>query len=76
MPASTVITEVGLTLIFASWTLTRRSQRLTLERYGLAVAARLAVKGEIVPIWVSVCNVLGWGLAVVAGTWSTIQLFQ
>jgi len=56
--------------------LTRRSQRLTLERYGLAVAARLAVKGEIVPIWVSVCNVLGWGLAVVAGTWSTIQLFQ
>ena len=76
MPASTLITEVGLTLIFSSWTLTRRSQRLTLERYGLVVAARLAVNGEIVPIWVSVCNVLGWGLAVAAGTWSAIQLFQ
>jgi hypothetical protein len=76
MPVSTLITEVGLTLIFSSWTLTRRSQRLTLERHGLAVAARLAVNGEIVPIWVSVCNVLGWGLAVAAGTWSAIQLFQ
>ena len=76
MPVSTLITEVGLTLIFSSWTLTRRSQRLMLERHGLAVAARLAVNGEIVPIWVSVCNVLGWGLAVAAGTWSAIQLFQ
>jgi hypothetical protein len=75
VPPSTLLTEVGLTLIFASWTLTRRSQRLALERYRHAVAARLAVDGEIVPIWVSMCNVVGWGLAVVAGTWSAIRLF-
>jgi hypothetical protein len=75
VPASTLLTEVGLTLIFASWTLTRRSQRLALERYRRAVAARLAVDGEIVPIWVSMCNVAGWALAVAAGTWSAIRLF-
>jgi hypothetical protein len=76
VPPSTLITEVGLTLIFASWTLTRRSQRLTLERYGAAMAVRLAASGEIVPIWVSVCNVLGWALAIAAGTWCTIELAQ
>ena len=76
MPASLLITEVGLTLIFVSWTLTRRSQRLTLERFGAATAVRLASRDEIVPIWVSLCNVVGWALAVVAGTWSTITLFQ
>ena len=76
MPASVLIVEVGLTMIFASWTLTRRSQRLSIERHGLAVAVARAAHGEIVPVWVSVCNVLGWVLSLVAGTWSTIHFFQ
>jgi hypothetical protein len=70
-----LITQVGLTLIFVSWTLTRRSQRLTLQRFGPAAAVRLATRDEIVPLWVSLCNVVGWGLAVVAGTWYAITLF-
>jgi len=68
---SAVLTQVGLTLIFASWTLTRAFQRRALRRYGLLHAFKLARGGVVVPVWVSLCNIAGWVLAVAAATWLT-----
>lgn len=69
---------MGLTLIFASWTLTRIYQRRTLKYYRLAVAARLAARpgSGAVPVWVSLCNVFGWAISLVAGIWTTLHFFD
>jgi hypothetical protein len=75
MPGSVTLTEVGLTLIFVSWTLTRTFQRRALRRYGFIRAVQLAAcAGGVVPVWVSLCNILGWVLALVAGTWLMVHL--
>ena len=75
VPASVTLTEVGLTLIFVSWTLTRTFQRRALRQYGFIRAVQLAAcSGGVVPVWVSLCNVLGWALALVAGTWVTFHI--
>jgi demethoxyubiquinone hydroxylase (CLK1/Coq7/Cat5 family) len=35
---------------------------------------RLASRpGLVVPLWVSLCNVLGWAIALVAGTWVMVN---
>jgi hypothetical protein len=74
VPGSVLLAEVGLTLIFTSWTLTRAFQRRALRRYGLVHAFTLARTGAAVPVWVSLCNIAGWVLAVTAGTWLMVHM--
>lgn len=64
------VSEIGLAVIFISRSFTRIYQRRALELYGIAGVRAAQTPGSgVIPTWVSLVAVIGWGATLLAVAW-------
>jgi hypothetical protein len=64
------VSEIGLAVIFISRSVTRIYQRRAVELYGIAGVRAAQTPGSgVIPTWVSLVAVIGWGATLLAVAW-------
>lgn len=64
------VSEIGLAVILMSRSFTRIYQRRAVELYGIAGVLAAQTPGSgVIPTWVSLVAVIGWGATLLAVAW-------
>jgi hypothetical protein len=64
------VSEIGLAVILMSRSFTRIYQRRAVELYGIAGVRAAQTPGSgVIPTWVSLVAVIGWGATLLAVAW-------